>query len=55
MSSGVNMLTNSLKILDTTKTNIFELKSCLSAKKIWQKYRRADKISVSDTQHIDRP
>ena len=33
-SSGVNVLTNGLKILDTTKTDIFELKFSQSDGKI---------------------
>ena len=38
MSSGVNMLTNSLKISDTTKTKIFQLTFLQSHRKMWQKY-----------------
>ena len=48
MSSGVNMLTNSLEILDTTKTEFFKLISFQDAQKIAQKYCRADLCSVSD-------
>ena len=48
MSSGVNMLTNSLKISDTTKTEFLQLISCQSDKNIWQKYCRADLKSLSD-------
>ena len=40
MSSGVNMLTNSLEILDTTKTEFFKLISFQDAQKIAQKYCR---------------
>ena len=47
-SSGVNMLTNSLNISDTTKTKFFELIFCLSHQKIWQKYCLADLSSLSD-------
>ena len=42
------MLTNSLKISDTTKTEFLELISVPSDQKIRQKYRRADWRSVSD-------
>ena len=48
LSSGVNMLTNSLKISDTTKTEFFELIFFQSDQKIWQKYCRADLSSDSD-------
>ena len=48
MSSGVNMLTNSLKISDTTKTEFFELIFFQSGQKIWKKYCRADLGSPSD-------
>ena len=34
LSSGVNILTNSLKILDTRKTDIFELKFSQSDGKV---------------------
>ena len=47
-SSGVNMLTNSLKISDTTKTKFFELISFHIEQKIWEKYCRADLGSLSD-------
>ena len=49
LSSGVHMLTNSLKILDTTKAEFFELIFFLNDKKIWHKFCRADLRSVSDT------
>ena len=42
------MLTNSLKISSTTKTEFFELMSFQSIQKIWQKYCRADLSSISD-------
>ena len=42
MPSGVTMLRNSLKISDTTKTELFELIFFQSDQKIWQKYCRAD-------------
>ena len=48
LSSGVNMLTNSLKISDTTKREFFELMFFQSDQKIWQKYCRADLSSDSD-------
>ena len=47
--SGVNMLTNSLKISDTTKTEFSELISFRSDQKIWQKYCGADLSSLSDS------
>ena len=37
---------NGLKILDTTKTDIFELKFSQSDAKIWKSYCRADFTSV---------
>ena len=49
LSSGVNMLTNSLKISDTTKIKHLELTSFQNDKKIWQKYCRADLSCPSDT------
>ena len=48
-SSGVNMLTNSLKILDTTKREFFELIFFQSDEEIWQKYCRTDLTSLSET------
>ena len=48
LSSGVNMLTNSLKISDTSKTEFLELIFFKSEPKIWQKYCREDLLSVSD-------
>ena len=48
MSSGVNMLRNSLKISDTSKTELLELISFQSDQKIWQKYCRADLNCVWD-------
>ena len=41
-------LTNSLKILDTPKTEFFELIFFLNDQKIWQKFCRADLRSVLD-------
>ena len=41
-------LTNTLKILDTTKTEFFELIFFLNDQKIWQKLSCADLSSVSD-------
>ena len=46
MSSGVNMLTNSLKISDTAKTDFLELMFFQSDQKIWQKFCRADLCNV---------
>ena len=46
-SSGVNMLTNSLKMSDTSKTEFFELILFQGAQEIWQKYCRADLSSFS--------
>ena len=40
MSSGVNMWRKSLKILDTIKTEFFQVNSFWSDKKIWQKHCR---------------
>ena len=48
MSSDVNMLTNSLKILDTTKTEFLELIFFQRDQKISKKYCRADLNSLSD-------
>ena len=42
MSSGVNMLTASLEISDTTKTEFSEVIPFQSDQKIWQEYFRAD-------------
>ena len=42
------MLTNSLKISDTTKTEFIELKFFQSDKKTWQNYYPADLNSVLD-------
>ena len=39
---------NTLKISNTTKTELFELISFQSDQKIWQKYCRADLSSLSD-------
>ena len=39
---GVNMLTQSLKISDTTKTEPFELISFQSDQKVWQKHYRSN-------------
>ena len=43
------MLTNSLKILDTTNTEFLEKISFQSDQKIWEKHRRGDLSSLSDT------
>ena len=48
LSSGVNMLTDNLKILDTTKTQFFDFISFQSDQKTWQKYSCADLSSVYD-------
>ena len=42
------MLTNSLKISDTSKTELLELISFQSDQKIWQKYCRTDLNCVWD-------
>ena len=42
------MLTNSLKILDTTENESLELKVWQKDKKIWQSYCREDFSSVLD-------
>ena len=41
-------MTNSLKILDSTKTELFQLKFFQCDQKIWQNYCRADLSSFSD-------
>ena len=46
--SGATMLTNSLKITDTTKTELLELISFQSDQEISQKNCRADSCSVLD-------
>ena len=46
--SGENMLTNSVKITDTTKTEYLELIFFQSDQKIWEKYCRGDSCSASD-------
>ena len=46
LSSGVNMLTNSLNIIDTTKTEILELIFFQSDKKKCQKTCRPDLSTV---------
>ena len=48
LSSGVNMLTNTLKISDTTKTEFLELKFFQIDKKILQNFYGKDFSSVSD-------
>ena len=48
ISLGVNMLTNSLKISDNTKTEYLGLIFFLSDQKVWQKYCREDLSSDSD-------
>ena len=45
---GDNVLTNSLKILDTTKKEFFELIFFLNDQKIWQSFCQADLSSVWD-------
>ena len=47
LSSGVNMLTNNVKIEDTTKTEFFELIFFQSDQKIWEKYCHSVLNSVS--------
>ena len=47
-SSGVNRLTNSLKISDASKKEFFKLKFFLIDKKIWQNYFREHFSSVLD-------
>ena len=47
-SSSVNMLTNSLKISGTTKTELFEPILFQTDQKISQEYCHADISSVSD-------
>ena len=42
------MLTNILKISDTTKTEFVKVISFSSDQRIWQKYGRADLSSLSD-------
>ena len=42
------MLTNCLKILDTTELDLFELIYFLNDQKIWQENCRADLSSFSD-------
>ena len=48
MSLGVNMLRQSLKILDTTETQLLELVSFRSDQKIGQKYCVADLRNLSE-------
>ena len=48
MSSGVNMLTNRLQIIDTIKAEFLELIFFESDQKIWQNFCRADLTSVPD-------
>ena len=48
LSLGVNMLTNSLKIWDTTKKKLLELKFFQIDRKIWKNYTREDFSRVSD-------
>ena len=43
------MLTNSLKISDTSKIKIFELISFQSDQNIWQKYYSRDLMSVLES------
>ena len=49
LSSGVNMLKNSLEIADTTKKEFLELIFFQWYQKIGQKYCRADLCSLLDT------
>ena len=49
LSLGVDKLSNSLKIWDTTKTKILELKLFQSDRNIWQNYCREDFCSFSNT------
>ena len=46
LSSGVNMLTNSLKISDNTQTQFIELILFQSNKRIWEKYCREELSNV---------
>ena len=46
--SGVNMLTKSLKISDTTKTKFSEVVYFHSDQKIWEKYCRSGLSNLSD-------
>ena len=48
MSSGVNMLTNRLQIIDTIKAEFLELIFFESDQKIWQNFCREDLTSVPD-------
>ena len=48
MSSGVNMLTNSLKIIDTTKAEFLELIFFQSVEKRWKEFCRAELSSFPD-------
>ena len=48
MSLGVNMLTNSLKILHTTKTEFLEVIYFQTDEKMVQKHYRVDLSSLSD-------
>ena len=48
-SSGVNVLTNGPKILDTTKTDICKFKFSQNDRKILSNYCRADFSSVCDS------
>ena len=48
MSSGVNVLKNSLKISDTTKTELLQLIFFQTDQEIRQKYSRADLCSIPD-------
>ena len=48
MSSGVNMLTNRLQIIDTIKAEFLELIFFESDQKIWQNFCREHLTSVPD-------
>ena len=49
LSSGVNMLTNGLKVLDTIKTNIYKLKFSQGDGKVRQNYYPAHLGSACNT------
>ena len=49
MSSGVNMLTNSLNVADTTESEFFKLILFQTDQKARQKYCHADLSSVLDS------
>ena len=49
LSSGVNMLTNNLKIIDTTKKEFSEIILFQSDQKLWEKHCCGDLASVPNT------